>query len=93
MTYRMIPGGEMRLTAVFTDNTGTKHNPTTVTLEVKTPDGTVTPYTPTNDATGMYHYDFAITQSGIHTYKFIGTGAINAAYEDNFNVFVPVIPN
>ena len=73
----------------FKDAAGSLTDPTTVTLVVKEPDGTETTYTTvqvTHDATGRYSKDFAPDQSGTHFYRWVGTGAVAAAFEGAFFV-------
>lgn len=79
-------GNIVKLTATFYDNTSAFADPTTVTLQVKTPDGTVTSFTPTRDSSGNYHYDYQTVQSGFTQYYFAGTGALIAAGNGSFNV-------
>lgn len=81
-----------QLQANFTDITGTiPTDPTTVICYVKTPDGNVQDFTYSSGSvvkvsTGVYTYNFQITQSGIHSYRFTGTGACVAGKEQNFSV-------
>jgi hypothetical protein len=53
-------------------------NPTSVTLSITKPDGTVLTPSPTNDSAGRYHYDQAADQSGLWRYVWTGTGAVVA---------------
>lgn len=80
-----------RLTGTFTDINGNPIDPTTVTCFVETPDGVVQDFTYSSGAvikvsTGVYYYDYSITQSGIHAYRFEGTGVCQAGAETNFTV-------
>lgn len=61
-------------------------DPTTVTLKVKDPAGTVTAYTyalaeVARDAAGQYHKDITITETGTWRYRWEGTGAVVTAGE------------
>jgi hypothetical protein len=81
-----------QLQANFTDITGSvPTDPTAVICFVKTPDGIVQEFTYASGAvvrvtTGIYTYNFAISQSGIHLYRFTGTGACIAGREQSFTV-------
>ena len=82
----------VQLTGLFTDITGTiPTDPTTVTCYVETPDGNVQEFTYAGGAVirasaGNYYYDFQISQSGIHNYRFTGTGTCIAGKEQSFSV-------
>jgi hypothetical protein len=82
------------LQATFTSLTGTKVDPTTITLKVKTPSGSTTTYTyPTHitrSAAGIYFYDYSVTASGIHFFNWAGTGAFQAADESSFSIVATV---
>jgi hypothetical protein len=36
------------------------------------------------DSVGNYHLDYVVTQGGMHYYKWIGSGNMNAAEEGSF---------
>jgi hypothetical protein len=78
-----IVGGVAPLEATFKNAAGTPTN-TTVVLEVRAPDGTITTPTPANTATGVYHYDQSVTQPGLWWYAFIGTGAVTDTDQGSF---------
>lgn len=78
-------GDLVRVSATFTNSTGTPTN-TTVTLRVRKPDASVTTPTAVSDGSGAYHYDIAVDQPGIWFYRFEGTGAVQAASEAEFTV-------
>lgn len=68
---------------------GTPTDPTGVTLKVQAPDLTEQTYTYAGaqvirDGVGSYHKDIAGDQVGTYTYQWLGTGAVNAAYEGAF---------
>lgn len=76
-------GESAPLEATFKNAAGVPTN-TTVTMEVRAPDGTVTTPTPTNTGAGVYHYDLAVTQPGLWWYAFIGNGAVTATEQASF---------
>lgn len=80
-TYPAI-GNIARLSCTFTDDTGTAVDPTTITVQYQSPQGTTTTQTPIRDSVGAYHYDLALTQPGTYRYRFIGTGIVTAQSED-----------
>jgi hypothetical protein len=86
-------GDLVRISAAFTNSSGAAADPTTVTLLVKlryVVGSTATTYTYpaqiVKDSTGNYHYDFTPTTEGIWDYRWVGTGTVQAAAEDAFNV-------
>lgn len=75
----------------FKDAAGVLTDPTTVTLIVREPDSTETTYTYvatqiTRDSAGRFSKDYSPDQSGVHYYRWIGTGAVAAAFEGAFFV-------
>ena len=87
-------GALVRISAAFTDTNGAAADPTAVTLLVKLRyviGATETTYTyaggtVTKSGTGAYYVDFTPTTEGIWDYRWVGTGAIQAADENAFNV-------
>ena len=82
-TYEI--GDKVRIKATFTVS-GVKTDPTTITLRVKSPSNVISIYTYalfeiTKSATGMYHKDISITESGEWFYRWEGTGAVETADE------------
>lgn len=81
-------GDVVRITGSFTQS-GVALDPTTVKLDVKTPDGVVTTYVYGTDAAlvrtaqGQYRLDFLVAQSGAHWYRWLSTGT-GAAGEQNW---------
>lgn len=78
-------GQQVRLTVTFTVSAAAT-DPTTVTLKVKDPAGTITTYTYagstiTKSGTGVYYKDLALSSSGTWYYGFTGTGTCAAASE------------
>ncbi len=66
-------------------------DPTTVTLKVKDPDGTITTYTytggtVTKTSTGLYTKTITVSNDGAWYYRYEGTGAVQAAGEVMFKV-------
>ena len=73
-------GDTVRLTASFSNSSGTPANPSGgVTLSITNPLGAVSAPSPTSSGGGVYYYDFAITMSGTHFYRWVGTGDIPVA--------------
>jgi hypothetical protein len=90
-------GQSVKLTFAFTDALGAAANPTTVTCTVEEPDGTETVYTNastpaiTNPSTGTYQIILAPDQSGMHSYRSVGTtGTTVAVVEGQFSVLTSV---
>lgn len=83
-------GDLARLDAEFSDLAGAPIDPTTVTFKIKEPDNTVTTYVfgtdaeLVKDATGLYHVDWPVTQSGAHNWRYESTGTGQAAEEAIF---------
>jgi hypothetical protein len=74
-------GDLAHLAVTFTDLDGVATDPTEVTLEIHEPDGTNTTVTwgagqITRNSTGDFYYDFDVTQSGQHLYKWTASGAL-----------------
>lgn len=83
-------GDSVRLKGVFTVNS-VFVNPTTITLKVKDPDNTISTYTYaggqlTQLSTGTFYRDVTVTNDGEWYYRFEGTGACQAAGENQFRV-------
>lgn len=77
-------GDLRRLQVTWSDIAGAAADPTAVALHVLEPDGTVVSKTYAGGdvirgATGVYYYDFSITQAGRHQVRWIATGALQAA--------------
>ncbi len=82
-------GDQRRLGVTFTDSAGTLADPTTVTLDMREPDGVVTAWTVTagqivKDSTGKYRADWTIAKEGRHVFKWKGTGVVETAEEGEF---------
>jgi len=65
---------------------GVLTNPTTVVLTVKMPDGTTATPAATLESTGVYRYDLLVSASGVWSYRWAATGAVQAAEEDRLYV-------
>ena len=78
-------GDTIRLNATFTNIAGDNTDPTAIVLTIREPDGVLvtknwpTPADITKDATGKFHFDFAITKAGRHIDDWEGTGAVAPA--------------
>ena len=90
------PGDTMRLWSEYrVRSSGALADPTTVTLEVKDPEGTITSYTyaaaqVTQSSSGIYYYDLAIPDDadseGTWYYRWIATGTVAGVTEGKFKV-------
>jgi len=69
-----------------TDDSGNPANAGAVVLTVGKPDGTSVTPAVTNPATGRYEVDYVPTLEGLHTVRWVATGANAAASQDVFNV-------
>ncbi len=85
-------GDLVRLSATFTNTAGVVTDPTATTCAIKVPSGTVTTYTYlvdvdlVRDSAGAFHLDYSPVAEGIHTYRFVGTGACQTAEEKPFYI-------
>jgi hypothetical protein len=85
-------GNLIRVTAEFSIG-GVDTDPTTVTLEVKDPAGTVTTPIPVKDAgQGKYHADINVNAAGDWWYRWEGTGVAQAAAEQRFIIKASKFP-
>jgi hypothetical protein len=80
-------GDQLTLQSTFVSLDGVNADPTTITLKVCDPGGTITTYTyaggdVTKFATGIYRYRLSITLPGRWLYKWLGAGAVQAASPD-----------
>lgn len=91
-------GDLVRVSVVFKNVADAATDPTNVSLKYRKPDGTVTTLVYltdvalVKDSTGNYHADISATAAGVWTYKFLGTGAVQAVEEGRFFVQASVIP-
>lgn len=81
-------GDLIELSAIFKDRDLVLADPSSVTLKVKPPSGTVSTFTGeiVNDSVGLYHMDYEPDEVGSYSYKFYGTGNVHAAEEGVFYV-------
>lgn len=83
----------IRLTGAFTlaDNV-TPADPTTVTIWMQAPDGTVqSTASVVRDGVGLYHYDFTVTEIGPYIYKWQGQGALEITSPDTYFNVAPTV--
>jgi hypothetical protein len=78
--------GSTRATNAEFKAAGVPTDPTTITLTITAPDGTVTTPAPAHDGPGLYHYDIVFTQPGVWTAEWVGTGAVAATGKQTFTV-------
>jgi hypothetical protein len=73
--------------------TGTLTTPTTATLSVEAPNGTVTTYAfpgaVSNPSAGILTYNLSPTQTGYWKYRWVGTGVVAAATPDGIFYVAP----
>lgn len=81
-----VVGDLVQIKATFTNASGVLANPTDVTAEVKNPDSSVTALSPSQISLGIFAATVSITQAGQYQYRFVGTGAVQAANEGSFFV-------
>lgn len=87
-------GNEILLKGTFTNSGGTLITPTTITLRIKNPAGTVTVVTTaslTNPSTGIYQYTLLLNVKGIWSYRFEGAGNVVVASEEEIFVIASLI--
>lgn len=76
----------------FTDFTGNPVDPTTVSVSIKKPDGTIDgPFTlaatqVVREALGVFHYDYTPATTGHYLYRWVTTGTATTAAVGNFDV-------
>ncbi|MEV4173983.1 hypothetical protein [Nonomuraea sp. NPDC049709] len=80
-------GAAVHLATTVKDLAGAPVTPTTITLSIMLPDGSVDgPFVPVSDGGGgAYHYDFTPTQAGRHIARWVTTGPVGAD-EETFDV-------
>ncbi len=96
MTTPAYDVGDLRRFQVsFTDVDDAPVDPTSVTVRLREPDGTLMSFVYGTDpevvrtALGAYEIDLALTQAGRHVLRWEGTGAGQAAEETEFHVRAP----
>jgi hypothetical protein len=84
-------GDVIRVSVAFT-SAGVAVDPSVVTVTVREPTGSRTPYTygigasVVRDSQGNYHLDHTVKTAGFHWYRWLSTGVGAAAAEQAFNV-------
>lgn len=91
MSGRYALNALVRLSNTFRSVAGAVADPTTVSLTVTAPGGTVTTYTYaaaeiTKDSTGVYHKDLTANETGVWLYTWAGAGAVVATDAERFIV-------
>lgn len=84
-------GDQVRLTVTFTNTVGgTRLDPSTVTLKIKTPSGLESQYVYPSGVvkaeTGVYSRDFQVNESGKYYYRWEGAGGNPSVTESWFIV-------
>jgi hypothetical protein len=83
-------GDTITVQVAFTDQNGAAADPTSVTIKIEDPAGNITSYTggqlTHTGGTGIYSIAFAISLSGRHHTRAVGTDPIAIAIEGSFNV-------
>ena len=91
MTNIYDRGDIVRLTATFTDLSGSPSDPSAIVLRIKQPDTSIVVHNFPGDisksATGVYFYDLPINESGDYFYRYESTGTVQAAGESLFHVY------
>jgi hypothetical protein len=90
MSYDL--GAIVPLSVTITDSAGTPANAGSVVVTITLPDATTATPAVTNPQTGVYHADYATTQAGRHTVRWVATGANAAAHTDVFEVLAAAPP-
>ena len=78
---QVVRGNSVTITGTFTI-VGAATDPTTTTLEVKEPGGTITAYSDaqmTHVGTGIYAKNVIISSEGTWTFRMTGTGTVAAS--------------
>jgi hypothetical protein len=84
-------GDTIRIQCEFKNIERVLTDPTTVTLEIKTPGGTTTSYTYAagqlgRAAAGRYYFDLALSAANTWEYRWVGTGAVAQADQGQVHV-------
>jgi len=74
-----IIGQSVILQATFKDTDGVLVDPSSVTLTIEDPDGTVTTPAPTNQSTGVYQHSLDLDLAGDWDYRWEGDTTEGAA--------------
>jgi len=92
MANQVNVGDLLRLDATFKNIDGELTDPSTVSIIIKEPDGTILTKVYGVDAitrvgVGNYVFDFSITKKGMHRYWGVGTGLVQAVEESTFRAY------
>jgi hypothetical protein len=68
-------GAVLSLTCTFENEAGVLTDPSSVSLKLRAPTGTITTVTPTKASTGIYKHTFTADHSGDWRYRFEGAGS------------------
>ncbi len=80
-------GASVRLSAEFSNASGTLTDPTIITLKTEDPSGIEDTYTDAvKDSTGLYHRDITVSKAGIWHWRWIAEGAVSQVDEGEFSV-------
>lgn len=79
-------GDQVTISVSVYNAAGTLADPTTVTLTVRKPDGTLTTPLVTKNSTGVYHADVFPDINGTWYYRWVGGGSMVVAEEGLFAV-------
>lgn len=89
MTLEWDIGTAVTVSETFNNLAGNPANPSTVTLRIRKPDGTVLTPTPTSAVTGIWTSIVVPDQAGIWEVGWAGTGTVTKTSEGRFNVRHP----
>ncbi len=79
-------GGIVPLTITIRNSDGVPQNAGNVTLTITLPDGSAVVQDPVVGTDGVYAYDYASAQAGVHRVRWLATGLNASAYTDVFDV-------
>lgn len=85
-------GTTIRLSGAFSDPASAPVDPSSVTVKVLAPDGSVTTFVYgvdsalIKDDVGLYHLDYLADQAGEYCHRWEGTGAATVVTQAQFNV-------
>ncbi|WP_433520141.1 hypothetical protein ACQP2T_63415 (plasmid) [Nonomuraea sp. CA-143628] len=79
-------GDPVPLSVTITNASGTPENAGSVSLTITLPDGTTHIEASLPGTAGVYHYDYATVQAGLHLVRWLATGANASAYAEIFDV-------
>lgn len=84
-------GDQVVISGTFDNGVPAPVDPGTITLRIMAPSGPLAPLVYgvdpiVKDSTGRYHYLLSVTEAGLFTYRWEGTGANPGVYESSFVV-------